>query len=286
VRLTRPELETMIRPALTETIGSLERAMQSAGVTPEQVSRVLLVGGSSRIPLVAEMVSGAFGRPVAIDAHPKHAVALGAAVAASSFGPAETAVAVADEVRETEAVEVPSPPPEPTTPLAPSMARSTPTPTSKPRRRIVKVGALVVLVLAVAAVVFVVRGGDDAAAVCPELSPAELSQATGAEARPIRLANGARCTYDAAAVPGALPDNVVIDAAAPAGCSDGSEVAIDGRKASTCRRPGPSDPFYNLTLYFTRDGKAMQATVDTLIVDAQRWVTAFEKVGQAIADPA
>ncbi len=40
---------------------------------------MLLVGGSSRIPLIAEEVRKETGRPVAVDTHPKHAVALGAA---------------------------------------------------------------------------------------------------------------------------------------------------------------------------------------------------------------
>jgi molecular chaperone DnaK len=83
VRLTRAEFEAMIRPALTETIGALRRALDSAGVAPEEVKAVLLVGGSSRIPLVAQMVGAELGRPVAVDAHPKHAIALGAALAAS-----------------------------------------------------------------------------------------------------------------------------------------------------------------------------------------------------------
>ena len=55
------------------------RAIELAGVTAADLSAVVLAGGSSRIPLVAEMVSSALGRPVAVDAHPKHTVALGAA---------------------------------------------------------------------------------------------------------------------------------------------------------------------------------------------------------------
>jgi molecular chaperone DnaK (HSP70) len=47
---------------------------------PERLSAVLLVGGSSQIPLVARMLSGELDRPLVIDAHPKHAVALGAAM--------------------------------------------------------------------------------------------------------------------------------------------------------------------------------------------------------------
>jgi molecular chaperone DnaK len=83
VRLTRGEFEAMTRAPLAETIGALRRALESAAVGPDEVRTVLLVGGSSRIPLVAELVSAEFGRPVAVDAHPKHAVALGAALAAA-----------------------------------------------------------------------------------------------------------------------------------------------------------------------------------------------------------
>lgn len=48
-------------------------------MTPDQLHSVLLVGGSSRMPLVSQLVGAELGRPVAVDAHPKHAIALGAA---------------------------------------------------------------------------------------------------------------------------------------------------------------------------------------------------------------
>jgi actin-like ATPase involved in cell morphogenesis len=80
VRLTRGEFEDMIRPSVASTIASLQRALLSADVEPEQLDAVLLVGGSSRIPLVARMVSAELGRPTAVDAHPKHAIVLGAAM--------------------------------------------------------------------------------------------------------------------------------------------------------------------------------------------------------------
>lgn len=79
VRLTRAELEAMVRPALYSSIEALRRALRSADVTPEQLHSVLLVGGSSRMPLVAQLVGAELGRPVAVDAHPKHAIAIGAA---------------------------------------------------------------------------------------------------------------------------------------------------------------------------------------------------------------
>jgi actin-like ATPase involved in cell morphogenesis len=79
VRLTRSEFEDMIRGPLSATTAAVRRVLRSAALTPEAVDAVLLVGGSSRIPLVGQLVGQELARPVAIDTHPKHAVALGAA---------------------------------------------------------------------------------------------------------------------------------------------------------------------------------------------------------------
>mgnify|MGYP001815022041 FL=1 len=78
-RLTRAEFEEMIRPVLTSTVDAMRRALESASVTADRLDAILLVGGGSRIPIVAEMITNEFGRPVAVDAHPKHSIALGAA---------------------------------------------------------------------------------------------------------------------------------------------------------------------------------------------------------------
>jgi molecular chaperone DnaK (HSP70) len=83
VRLTRGEFEEMIRPSIAATIQSLRRALGSADVEAANLSAVLLVGGSSRIPLVSQLVSADLGRPTAVDIHPKYGVALGAAALAS-----------------------------------------------------------------------------------------------------------------------------------------------------------------------------------------------------------
>ena len=80
VRLTRGEFDDMLRPAIGETVAATRRVLESAGVEPDDLSAIVLVGGSSRIPLVSEMLSAAFGRPLAFDNHPKHDVALGAAI--------------------------------------------------------------------------------------------------------------------------------------------------------------------------------------------------------------
>ncbi len=86
VRLTRGEFETMIQPSVAATVEAMRRALRSAGVTAEELHTVLLVGGSSRIPSVARTVSSELGRPTSVDAHPKHAIALGAAALSGRAG--------------------------------------------------------------------------------------------------------------------------------------------------------------------------------------------------------
>ncbi|OLT14244.1 hypothetical protein BJF78_19815 [Pseudonocardia sp. CNS-139] len=90
VRLHRSEFEAAIRPQVEETVEALRRAIGSAGLAPAQLSAVLLVGGSSRIPLVGQLVSEQLGRPVAVDADPKNAIAMGAVLSMlpSPSGPA------------------------------------------------------------------------------------------------------------------------------------------------------------------------------------------------------
>ncbi|MGH3764219.1 MAG: Hsp70 family protein [Pseudonocardiaceae bacterium] len=83
VRLTRSDFEDMVRAPIESTIGALSRTLEAAEVKPAELSAVLLVGGSSRIPLIARMVSAELGRPTVVDTHPKNAVALGAATLAA-----------------------------------------------------------------------------------------------------------------------------------------------------------------------------------------------------------
>ncbi|MHA7180707.1 Hsp70 family protein [Arthrobacter sp. MDB2-24] len=103
VRLVRSEFEAMIEPALAETIDTLHAALESAQVSAEDLTAILLVGGSSRIPLVAQLLSGEFDRPLAIDLDPKASVALGAAFATAALedAPQEGAPAVGAAVGST-----------------------------------------------------------------------------------------------------------------------------------------------------------------------------------------
>jgi actin-like ATPase involved in cell morphogenesis len=86
VELSRPQFENIIRPHVQSTIGALTRALQSAAITPDRLSTVLLVGGSSQIPMVAQMIEDQLGCRTAVDVHPQHAVALGAAALSRPAG--------------------------------------------------------------------------------------------------------------------------------------------------------------------------------------------------------
>jgi hypothetical protein len=61
VPLTRDRLEALVMPFIETTIGALERSLHSAGITPEQLSSALLLGGMARMPLVASMISDELG---------------------------------------------------------------------------------------------------------------------------------------------------------------------------------------------------------------------------------
>jgi YVTN family beta-propeller protein len=132
VRITRAELEGMVRPVLGETVDALRRAIASAGLETAAVDRVLLVGGSSRMPLVAELVSEALGRPFYVDAHPKHAVALGAAISAASSGAQVQAPPPPAPPAPAPPVPVPPPPGPPPAPPGPPPAPPSPTPVPSP----------------------------------------------------------------------------------------------------------------------------------------------------------
>jgi actin-like ATPase involved in cell morphogenesis/streptogramin lyase len=79
VRLTRSEFESMIRPPLQQTVELVRRMLEQSGVDPSQLAGILLVGGSSRIPLVSDMVASELGVQARVDAHPKLVVCRGAA---------------------------------------------------------------------------------------------------------------------------------------------------------------------------------------------------------------
>src|SRR5256884_3037645 len=80
--ITRQQFEALIRPILDRTIAPCKQVMKDAGVTPEQIEEVVLVGGSTRIPTVPALVKEMFRREPHTDLNPDEVVALGAAAQA------------------------------------------------------------------------------------------------------------------------------------------------------------------------------------------------------------
>ncbi len=88
VRVTRSEFERRIEGDVHRAIDAMVEVIEETGMAIGAIDSILLVGGSSRIPLIAQQVTWRTGRPVAVDVHPKHAVALGAALLAPAESPA------------------------------------------------------------------------------------------------------------------------------------------------------------------------------------------------------
>jgi molecular chaperone DnaK (HSP70) len=78
VLVTRGELEALVRPAMLRSVELLSRTVRSAGLTPDRLAEIHLVGGSSGLPLVGTMIAEKLGVvPTSLD-QPETAVALGA----------------------------------------------------------------------------------------------------------------------------------------------------------------------------------------------------------------
>jgi len=83
--ITREQFEDMIRPLVDGAIGVTAKVLTESGWTKDEIEAVLLVGGSTRIPLVAQKVADFFGKQPSKNVHPDEAVALGAAIMADSI---------------------------------------------------------------------------------------------------------------------------------------------------------------------------------------------------------
>jgi len=81
-RLTRAEFEQVARPIIERTRGHCLHALNDARLKPSDLNAVVLVGGSTRIPLVRRLAEEIFGRAPDISQHPDEAVALGAVIQA------------------------------------------------------------------------------------------------------------------------------------------------------------------------------------------------------------
>ncbi|MFL2752901.1 MAG: molecular chaperone DnaK [Gammaproteobacteria bacterium] len=79
-KITRAKFESLVSELVDRSIKPLETAMKDAGLSPSDISDVILVGGQTRMPLVQEKVKEFFGKEPRQDINPDEAVAMGAAV--------------------------------------------------------------------------------------------------------------------------------------------------------------------------------------------------------------
>ena len=82
LKLTRPDFDKLIEPFVQKTINSCVAALRDAGLQKSDINEVVMVGGSTRVPIVKESVKKFFERELHDDLNPDEVVALGAAVQA------------------------------------------------------------------------------------------------------------------------------------------------------------------------------------------------------------
>lgn len=80
MEISRLEYEEMIEPLLVKTLDCLDRALTDAKWTAEDIDKVILVGGSSRTPLVHKMLNERLGQPLHSEVDPDLCVSMGAAI--------------------------------------------------------------------------------------------------------------------------------------------------------------------------------------------------------------
>ncbi|MBP6003903.1 MAG: molecular chaperone DnaK [Pyrinomonadaceae bacterium] len=96
MKLTRSKFEQLVEPILKRLMPPVEQAIKDAGLTPKDIEEIVLVGGSTRIPKVQEMVKDFFGKEPNKSVNPDEVVALGAAVQAGVLGGEKTDILLLD----------------------------------------------------------------------------------------------------------------------------------------------------------------------------------------------
>ena len=79
-KITRAKFESLIEDLVDETIGKIEEVLKDAGVSKGDIKEIVMVGGSTRVPMVQEKVKNFFGKELNKSVNPDEVVAIGAAI--------------------------------------------------------------------------------------------------------------------------------------------------------------------------------------------------------------
>jgi len=96
MEVTRLEFERLIQPQLDRTMECVQRALEDAHLTAVQIDRIVLVGGSTRTPIVGELLEARLGRPAHREINPDLCVAMGAAVQGAIINGAQVGAVLVD----------------------------------------------------------------------------------------------------------------------------------------------------------------------------------------------
>ena len=96
MKLTRARFEQLVDPLFKRLMGPVEQALKDAALDAKQIDEVVLVGGSTRIPKVQELVKGFFGKEPNKSVNPDEVVAIGAAVQAGVLSGEKTDILLLD----------------------------------------------------------------------------------------------------------------------------------------------------------------------------------------------
>ncbi len=80
IKLSRSKLESLVEELFTRSLAPVKTALEDAGLSPNEVNDVILVGGQTRMPMVQKAVADFFGKEARKDVNPDEAVAMGASI--------------------------------------------------------------------------------------------------------------------------------------------------------------------------------------------------------------
>src|SRR5262249_10581914 len=83
LEISREDYEDLIRPLLDRTLDCVRKALEDAQLTPPPINKVVLVGGSTRTPMVSQLLEDRLAQPAHQEVSPELVVAMGASIQAA-----------------------------------------------------------------------------------------------------------------------------------------------------------------------------------------------------------